>query len=153
MAKILSSDINNANNTIYNYGTQSKQQSSLPSSLQSSTGNNVTAGSKITPVNIENIKKAINTLEQKFSKNCCQSNCNSTTTSCQQSTQVNCYTPCQVNCYTPCQVNCYTPCQVNCYTPCQVNCYTPCQSQCYTACQSQCYYNYSNYSRNGDAGA
>lgn len=76
MATIQKTQINTMNTTVYQFGTQSKQQSSLPSSLQSAGGNAVSGTVK--PVNIDNLKTAINTLETKFSSNCCQAQCNAT---------------------------------------------------------------------------
>ena len=108
MAKIENTDINNSNLSIYSYATKAKVQSSLPSSLQSSTGNNVSEGSKITPVNIENIKNAIKILEKNFSNNCCQSNCNSTSTKCQTVLCQNVTGMSTSQCYTPCQTCQYT---------------------------------------------
>lgn len=76
MATIQKTQINTMNTTVYQFGTQSKQQSSLPTSLQSAGGNAVSGTVK--PVNIDNLKTAINTLETKFSSNCCQAQCNAT---------------------------------------------------------------------------
>ena len=78
MSNIKSSDITTINSSIYSYGTQSKYNTNLPSALQSETGNNPVVETPITPINIENIKTAIKTLQQKFSNNCCQSNCTAT---------------------------------------------------------------------------
>ena len=109
MAKINASDINPLNTSIFSLGTASKQQSSLPSSLQSSSGNNVAQNSTVKSVNIQNIKNAINILEQKFSKNCCQANCNYTSTTCQTPTnQGQCYTYNQGQCYTYNQGQCHS---------------------------------------------
>ena len=76
MATIQKTQINTMNTTVYQFGTKSKQQSSLPSSLQSAAGNAVSGVVKT--VNINNLKTAINTLETKFSSNCCQAQCNAT---------------------------------------------------------------------------
>lgn len=92
MATIQETDINNLNATVYSLGTNSKFNTSLPTKLQSSTDNNATTGSKITNVNITELKNAINILEQKFSNNCCQAQCHtySTVSSCQVSTCQKC---------------------------------------------------------------
>lgn len=97
---IKASEINSLNNSIYNIGSSSKQLTSLPTNLQSSTGNNVAQKNVIDSISIENLKTAIKTLESKFSNNCCQSQCNATKTisSCQITvtatitTTVNCIT-------------------------------------------------------------
>ena len=97
MSQIKANDINPLNTTIYNISSQAKVTTALPSANQTPTGNAVTAGTVLTPVNINNIKTAIKTLEQKFSNNCCQSQCTSHLTSgfCQvyggQTCQSNCY--------------------------------------------------------------
>ena len=110
MSQINASDLNSLNTNVYKYGSTAKVTTKLPSSLQSATGNNVAAGNKITTVNIQNIKSAINILEQQFSKNCCQAQCviNSNISTCQvfgSTVTVNCYTAYK-NCKTVCQTNC-----------------------------------------------
>ena len=101
--KISTKEINNINNTIYAFGTKAKIQTQLATEFQSATGNNVTAGAFCTPITITRIQEAIKKLETNFSYNCCQSNCNSTSTKCQ-------YTVCQ---YTTCQ-SFSTSCQTQC---------------------------------------
>ena len=128
MAILQASDINNLNTTISEYGELSKYSSSLTSvNLHNSTANNVVAGTIVVPINLENLKKAINILEQKFSLNCCQSQCHnySTISSCQVCQSTN--TVCQSSTCQSCQ-GCQT-CQ-----GCQ-----SCQSQCRCNCDCDCY--------------
>lgn len=119
---IKATDINNLNQTVYNYGSQAKINTKLSSqNLDSPTGNNVMSETKIDNsgiISVKNLQDAIKILETNFSNNCCQSNCNSTTST------------------TSCQTCQSTTCQS---TTCQ-RCQT-CQG-CQT-CQRQCsYYNY-----------
>ena len=87
MGAINATDINNLNSNVYKLGTNSKFSTNLSTKFQSSAGNNVSSGSKAVPININELKSAINVLEQKFSNNCCQSQCHTYTTvsSCQVS--------------------------------------------------------------------
>lgn len=127
MAKLNATDLNNLNATISQFGEQSKYSSSLTSvKLHNSTANNVNVGDIAVPINLENIKEAINILEQKFSLNCCQSQCHqySTISSCQVCQTIN--TVCQSSTCQSCQ-GCQS-CQ-----RCQ-----SCQSQCNCDCDCYC---------------
>ena len=125
MATIQATDINNLNATVYSLGTKSKFDTNLPSNLQTETGNNVEKETKITNVNIVELRKAITILEQKFSNNCCQSQCHtySTISSCQVEVCQGCEKcqSCELCQYTSqcknCNIDCYsvtTNCNYNC---------------------------------------
>lgn len=102
--KLSTKEINDINSTIYNFGSTAKISTDLATEFQSTTGNNVNVGDICLPITLNRIKTAINKLESKFSSNCCQSNCNSTSTRCQ-------YTTCQGEC--SCQ-SFSTGCQSQC---------------------------------------
>jgi hypothetical protein len=102
--KLSTSDINSINNSIYMFGSNAKISNELATEFQSNTGNNVNVGDLCLPITLNRIKTAINKLESKFSSNCCQFNCNSTSTKCQ-------YTTCQGQC--SCQ-SFSTSCQTQC---------------------------------------
>lgn len=82
MGVIKNTDVNNLNTTVFNIGSSAKLSTKLTNyNLDTKTKNNVTTGSLAKPLNLENLKSAIKTLESNFSKNCCQAQCNSTITS------------------------------------------------------------------------
>lgn len=118
MAIINASDVIGLNNSVYSYGQTAKISNQLPTSLQSSTGNNPPKGSITKPVTLDDLQAAINILEKNFSNNCCQSQCHvySTISSCQVAV-------CQS---ATCQTATCQYCQ-GCQS-CQKNC--SCQSQC-----------------------
>ena len=126
---IKATDINNMNSTVSGYGSTSKLSSKLEGvNLDTATENNVSVGEKAVPINLENLKEAINILESNFSSNCCQSQCHSysTVSSCQvcQTTTSTCQS-CQA-----CQSCQSTSCQS---TSCQGYCYYQC-SRCDCRC-------------------
>ena len=127
MATIKASDLNSNNTAVYTIGSKSQLLSSLSGNNLDTLGkNDVSVGDEIVPVELDNLQKAINILESKFSNNCCQSNCNSfsTISSCQV-----CQTQTSV-----CQTQTCQSCQ-GCQS-CQRCQSASCQS---TSCQSQCY--------------
>lgn len=136
MAIIKASDLNANNTAVYTIGSKAQILSSLANNNLDALGkNDVSVGDEIVPIEMDNLQKAINILESKFSNNCCQSDCNtfSTISSCQV-----CQTQTSV-----CQSQKCQSCQ-RCQT-CQ-GCQTmSCQS---TSCQSNCHSNCSNCSSN-----
>jgi hypothetical protein len=109
MATIKNTDINNANSSVFTIGSNAKLSTKLTNyNLDTKTKNDVAAGSLAKPINLENLKSAIKTLEQNFSNNCCQAQCNATST--KSSCQVCQYTSsaCQSQCsYSQCTQNYY----------------------------------------------
>jgi hypothetical protein len=93
MSQLNASNFNNLNANVYKLATNAKIVSALPTEFQSLTGNNVNSSEIVDIINITRIREAINKLESSFSYNCCQSNCNSTSTKCQ--TTICQYTTCQ----------------------------------------------------------
>jgi hypothetical protein len=75
-------EFNQLNSTVYSFGTNAKISASLSTEFQSAIGNNVYADNHTVITNIDKIREAINKLETSFSSNCCQTNCNSTSTRC-----------------------------------------------------------------------
>ena len=108
---IKSEDINDVNANVYTLGTKAKISTSLDVKFQSSTGNNVNKNDLISLTPVDAIKSAINVLETKFSLNCCQANCNSTSNYTYKSgTKTNYKNICQNQCSTTTYYYYYNDC-------------------------------------------